>query len=147
MIDMIERAVPQLPNYSMIVPDRERIKYLLDHNIDNAMSFACWVLCDSHDVPQGGGASWCTMSLVSKDFIADDAFMWIEPEWRSYKSAALLIHAEVDWAKSRGAKLIRASHTGGSFPKDSKEGKLYHALLTRLGFKEVGSVYHYVKGE
>lgn len=143
MIEILMYAIPQLPNYHMIEPNADRIRYLLTHNISNASSFACWVLCDSHDKVQGGGAEWCTMSLVSNDMIADDAFMWIEPEFRSYRSAAMLIHAEVEWAKARGAKLIRASHTGGSFPKDTKEGKLYDALLRRMGFTEVGSVYHY----
>jgi GNAT superfamily N-acetyltransferase len=143
LLDMLMAAIPQLPNYKMIVPKRDRIRYVLEHNIDNAFAFSGWVLCDSHDVPQGCGAVWCVMSLVSEDLIADDVFMWIEPEYRTYRSASMLVKAEVEWALARGAKLIRASHTGGSFPKDTKEGKLYHALLMRLGFKEVGSIYHY----
>ena len=143
LINLLMQAVPQLPNYKMLEPDRDRIAYLLNHNIGNASAFCGWVLCDSHDTVQGGGAGWCVMSLVSKDIIADDAFMWVESEYRSYRSAAMLVNAYVDWAKARGAKLIRASHTGGSFPKGTREGKLYDALLSRLGFKEVGSVYHY----
>jgi GNAT superfamily N-acetyltransferase len=143
LIDMIMNAVPQLPNYAILTPDRVRIKYLLDHNIQNAYSFCGWVVCDSHDVPRGCGAAWCVMSLVSQDIIADDAFLWIEPEYRTYRSAAMLFNAYLEWAKARKAKLIRASHTGGSFPKDTKEGKLFDALLRRMGFKEVGSVYHY----
>lgn len=142
-LDMLMNALPQLPNYSMIKPDRDRIKYVLEHNVMNAYAFAGWVLCDSHDIPQGCVAAWCVMSLMSTDLVADDIFMWVEPEYRSYKNAAMLVTAYVDWCKARGAKLIRASHTGGSFPKDSKEGKLFDALLRRLGFKEVGSVYHY----
>jgi GNAT superfamily N-acetyltransferase len=143
LTDMLMAAVPQLPNYCMINPDRERIKYVLDHNIQNAHSFCGWVVCDSHDIPQGCAATWCVMSIVSKDLIADDVFTWVEPEYRSYKAAAMLINAQVEWSKARGARLIRASHTGGSFPKDSREGKLYDALLRKLGFKEVGSIYHY----
>lgn len=143
VLNMLMAAIPQLPNYAMITPNRDRILYVLEHNIMNAYAFAGWVLCDSHDVPQGCGAAWCVMSLIAEDLVADDVFMWVEPEYRSYKNAAMLVTAYVDWCKARGAKLIRASHTGGSFPKDSKEGKLYDALLRRLGFKEVGSVYHY----
>lgn len=142
-LEMLMGALPQLPNYSQIKPDRDRIKYVLEHNIQNAYAFAGWVLCDSHDIPQGCGAAWCVMSLMSTDLIADDVFMWVEPEYRSYKNASMLLNAYLDWCKARGAKLIRASHTGGSFPKDSKEGKMFDALLRRHGFKEVGAIYHY----
>jgi GNAT superfamily N-acetyltransferase len=136
-------ALPQLPNYAKITPDRERMKYVLEHNIQNAFAFCGWVVCDSHDVPQGCAAGWCVMSLMSTDMIADDVFMWVEPEYRTYKNAAMLLGAYVDWSKARGAKLIRASHTGGSFPRGSKEHTLFDALLRRQGFKEVGSIYHY----
>jgi len=143
MVDIIAGVIPQLPNYAMITPDKGRIRYVLEHNIDNAAAFACWVVCDTHDIPQGGGAGWCVMSIMSKDLMADDIFMWVEPEYRSYMAVSLLVTAYADWAKARGAKIIRASHTGGSFKKGSREQELYDKLLTRLGFREVGSVYHY----
>ena len=145
VIDMIMCAIPQLPNYKTITPDADRIRYVLVHNIDNATAFAGWVLCDSHDIAQGMGGGWCVRNLMSLDLVADDIFMWVEPDYRTYKNTALLVHTYVDWAKARGAKLIRASHTGGSFPKGSRDAKLYNKLLERLGFKEVGSVYHLSK--
>jgi hypothetical protein len=80
---------------------------------------------------------------MSLDYVADDIFMWVEPKYRSYANVRRLVGAFVEWAEARGAKLIRASHSGGSFPKGSKEAQLYDLLLTRLGFKEVGSIYHY----
>ena len=141
-LDLIMLALPQLPNYVMIKPDRERIKYVLTFNIDNAESFAGWVLCDTHDMVQGFGGAWCVRSLMSMDFVADDIFMWVEPEYRSYENVRKLVHTYRDWAIEKGAKLIRASHSGGSFPKGSREAELYDALLRRLGFKEVGSIYH-----
>jgi len=79
---------------------------------------------------------------MSLDFVADDIFMWVEPDYRSYENVRKLIHAYRDWAIGKGAKLIRASHSGGSFPKGSREAALYDILLTRLGFNEVGSIYH-----
>jgi hypothetical protein len=141
-LDLIMLALPQLPNYAMIVPDRERIRYVLTFNVDNAESFAGWVLCDTHNVVQGFGGAWCVRSLMSMDFVADDIFMWVEPEYRNLPNVRKLIHAYRDWAIEKGAKLIRASHSGGSFPKGSKEAELYDVLLRRLGFKEVGSIYH-----
>jgi GNAT superfamily N-acetyltransferase len=143
VIDILMHAIPMLPNYRMLTPDEERIRYVLEHHIDNAAAFAGWVLCDSHDVPQGIGGAWCVANLLSYDLVSDDIFMWIEPEYRSYQNVSQLIKVYVDWARSKGAKLIRASHTGGSFPKGSKEAVLYDNLLKRLGFKEVGSVYHF----
>jgi hypothetical protein len=141
-LDLLCLALPQLPNYAMITPDRERIQYVLEHNIDNADAFAGWVLCDSHNTVQGFGGAWCVRSLMSLDFVADDIFMWVEPDYRSYENVRKLIHAYRDWAIGKGAKLIRASHSGGSFPKGSREAALYDILLTRLGFNEVGSIYH-----
>ena len=87
VLDMMIPAFAQLPNYSWITPSRERIDYVLNFNIDNAEAFAGWVLCDSHDVIQGFGGAWCVRSLMSYDMVADDIFMWIEPEYRTYKSS------------------------------------------------------------
>jgi len=142
MLDIIMEYVPQLPNYARMKMDRERIEYVLRHNIDNAAAFCCWVLCDTHDVVQGGGAAWCVMSLLSKDMIADDVFMFVLPEYRTLRNANQLLVAYIEWAHARGAKLIRASHTGGSFPPGSKEYELFDALLRRQGFKSVGTIYH-----
>lgn len=143
IVEIICNAMPQLPNYKMITPEPKRIQYVLENNIANGSAFACWVMCDSHDRVQGGGGGWCVMNLMSYDMVADDIFMWIEPEYRSLPAVFRLVHTYVDWAKARGAKLIRASHTGGSFKKGSKDAELYDKLLKRLGFDEVGSVYHY----
>ena len=142
MGDIIMEYVPQLPNYSRIKMDRARIDYVLRHNIDNAAAFCCWVLCDTHDIVQGGGAGWCVMSLLSTDLVADDVFMFVLPEWRSLRNANMLITAYKEWALARGAKLIRASHTGGSFKPGTKEYALYNALLIRQGFQPVGTIYH-----
>lgn len=140
--DLLMSALPQLPNYKMIIPNRERIEYVLKTGVDNAESFAGWVLCDTHNTVQGLGGAWCVRSLMSLDLIADDIFMWVEPDYRSYANVKKLIFAYTNWAIFKGAKLIRASHSGGSFPRDTKEGELYNALLNRLGFRDVGSIYH-----
>jgi len=142
MIDIIMQYVPQLPNYKKLKLDRNRIEYVLVHNIDNAAAFNCWVLCDTHDVVQGGVAGWCVMSLLSKDLVADDVFMFVVPEYRSLRNANRLIEAYKEWAQARGATLIRASHSGGSFPPGTKEYELFDTLLTRHGFRSVGSIYH-----
>jgi GNAT superfamily N-acetyltransferase len=142
MIDILMEWIPRLPNYAMIVPDRKRIEYVLKNNIDNAAAFACWVLCDSHDVVQGGGAGFTIMSLLSQDHVSDDVFMFVLPEFRNLKNSNMLLEAYKDWAKARGAKLIRASHTGGSFPEGSKEQKMFDQLLKRHGFLPVGTIYH-----
>lgn len=143
-VEMICNAVPQMPNYNMLIPDAAKIANWLNQGyILNGEAFVGWVLCDSHDTPQGFGAAWCVQSIVSYDLIGDDVFFWIEPEYRTYRNASKLYKILVDWCKARGAKLIRASHTGGVFPPDSREGKLYDAMLQRQGFHMVGNVYHY----
>jgi len=143
MVQLAVEGLPQLPNYRMITPVPERIEYLLRNNIQNAASTQIWVMCDAHTVIQGGGGGWCVPNLLSYDMVADDIFMWIRPEYRTFKSSALLIRTYLDWAKARGAKLIRASHTGGSWPKGSKEEKMFSLLLQKFGFKEGGTIFHY----
>jgi GNAT superfamily N-acetyltransferase len=140
--DLIVKAIPQMPNYRMIKPDRQKIVNILRSNNVGGVAFACWVLCDLHNEVQGGVAGWCVQNILSSDLVADDIFMWVEPDYRSINAVTQMIRTYVEWAKSHGAKLIRASHTGGSWPKSSREYKLFDALLQRNGFKEVGSVYH-----
>ena len=147
LIEMFMGALPRIPNYAMIVPDPSRIRNVLVNNVQNADHYTGWVLCDSHNIPQGCAAGWCVRSLMSQDLVADDIIMWIEPEYRTLRSANMLLDTYVQWAKARGAKLIRASHTGGSWPKGSKEYILFDALLRRQGFSEVGSIYHWQEGE
>lgn len=142
MTDLIMENVPLLPNYSRLRMDRGRVEYVLRHNVDNAAAFCAWVVCDTQDVVQGGGGGWCVMSLMSKDLVADDIFLFVVPEYRTLRNANLLITAYKEWAQARGAKLIRASHSGGSFQPGTKEYELYNALLIRQGFKPVGTIYH-----
>jgi hypothetical protein len=134
--------VPRLPNYTALTPDRKRIEYVLHHNIDNASAFACWVLCDSHDEVRGGVGGYCIMSLLSLDFVADDVFLFILPEYRTLRNTNMLISAYKEWAISHNAKIVRASHSGGSFREGSKEQTLFDELLSRQGFKLVGKIYH-----
>jgi hypothetical protein len=82
------------------------------------------------------------MSLVSTDLIADDIFLFVEPEFRTLHNANKLIQVYKEWALARGAKLIRASYSGGSFPPGTKEYEAFNMLLTRQGFKPVGTIYH-----
>lgn len=142
MIDIIMEYVPQLPNYKKFTMNRDRIEYVLRHNIDNANAFGCWVLCDIHDVVQGGVAGYCVMSLLSLDFVADDVFFFIMPQFRNLRHANMLIQVYKDWAISHNAKLIRASHTGGSYREGSKEQAMFDELLNRQGFRPVGKIFH-----
>jgi hypothetical protein len=142
MTQIIMHAIPRMPNYKMITPDADRIRFVLENNIANGVSFASWVVIDSDDIVQGGIGAWCVKNILSHDLVADDVFLWIEPDYRSIHACNLLIQTYIDWAVARGAKLVRASHTGGSWPKGSREYKLFDALLQRNGFQEVGSIYH-----
>lgn len=142
IVDMLVRSIPTLPNYATITPDPYKIEYTLRHGVTNGVAFGGWVLCDSHQDIKGCIGAWCVPSIMSDDLIADDIFMWIEPEHRSFIGASLLVQAYINWAMRLGATLIRASHTGGSWDKSSREFALFDLLLKRLGFNDVGSVYH-----
>lgn len=144
---MVERAseiVPALPHYRGINVSKPRLEFLLTQNMNPQSGFSGWVLTDNEDIPRGFGAGYCVPAIFSTELIANDVFLFVEPEWRSIKNVDLLISTYVTWAKTKGAKLIRASETGGLVAADQKGQEVYDKLLSRHKFVRFGSVYYVV---
>ena len=134
MVALFEEALPHLPNYHNITVDPERMRNVLRSNVKNATFMAVLLVTDKGEVV-GGMAAQCTPLFFSLDTMASDTFLYIRESYRSLRDARRLLMAFVLWAKARRAKLIRASHTSGYD---------IAPLLTRLGFKEVGKIYHWI---
>lgn len=139
IVDIVVRELPGLPNYRDVVPARDRIHYLMANNLTNAQ-FMCTVLVTSDEQVVGGIAGYCTPAMFSWETVAQDVFLWIDPQHRSLLNAEALIKAYTNWAKARNAKIITGSFTSGYEPA------LMDKMLRRIGFEYVGNLYH-LKGE
>lgn len=135
MAALVEKYVPELPNYDGITIDKERVAYLLRQHATNSQSFACWLLVNSEDQPVGGLAAQILSSFLTHDKIATDNFLFVLPGWRTLKNANLLMKAYKDWSVAMGCILTRGSCVGGYEPE------AMDIFMKRNGFKPIGSIY------
>lgn len=132
----VEKYLPELPHYKNITVSKERLAYLLRHNFGNASYFQCWVLVNKNDEVVGGVAGYCTNGMVTWDLIANDVFLYVFPEYRTFQRGKQLVEAYKKWAQSRGAVLILASVQSGYEPD------LFDKFMKMLDFRPVGTLYH-----
>lgn len=133
MVKGIVEEVPKLPNYQNIEVDPARVAYLLRHNHGNSGYFQAWVLEDTVEKKiVGGGAGYCVQGFLSFDLVANDAFLYVYPEYRTLRHCLWLMTAYKNWALARGAKLIMASQTGGYRVEAMNE------IMRRQGYVECG---------
>lgn len=134
VVEMVAKAVPELPAYKNMRVSRERIEFVLRNNLNNALFF-CLIACDSHGVPHGGIAGMVTMTSFSMDMVANDIFFYVEEEYRSLHAANHLFAAYTKWAQARKCVLIMASHRSG------ERGDAIGRILQRHGYVPVGTNY------
>lgn len=134
--EMCMNSIPDLPNYKGTNPSRERIRFLLQNNLTNAM-FLCLIVVDPEtDRPVGGIAAWAAPMMLGTEIVTQDVYLYVKPEWRSLKALRMLLRGYVEWGQARGATLIQGSFTSGI---DNRFG----AILEREGFVPVGTLYHW----
>lgn len=136
LLRLAKEHIPQLPNYKDIKVDTERLAYLLRHNHGNASYFQAWVLVNEKEEIVGTMSGYCTQGMFTWDFIATDVFLFVLEEYRTLKRATQLVEAYKSWAIARGAVLVKASVSGGQEPE------AFDLFMKRLGFEDVGKVYH-----
>ncbi len=137
IVDSVMVEVPNLPNYKNITMSRERITYVLTHNLGNASNFQCWILIDKETGQlAGGSAGYCVPSILSLDLQAQDVFLFVYPAYRTLRHCLMLLVAYKEWAKARGAKLITATHTGGH------RAEAFSEVMRRQGYFEAGRIWH-----
>jgi hypothetical protein len=136
VVEIVQREIPQLPSYQGLTVEPERVRWWLSNNVTNSR-FLCVILCDSHNVIQGGVAGLISPSMFnSKVMVSQDLFLFVMPEHRTLRNVSLLIETYKNWAKVHNCELITASQASGY-----KVDKL-DILLRRLGFVQVGHNYH-----
>lgn len=136
LVEMCIRHLPTLPNYKGITIDPERVRFMLEHNMNNDASFMLRVLIDPHDNIVGCIAGYCVMLLFSRDLHCNDIIMFIEEQWRTQVNARKLMGVYIAWAKARKATIIGASQTSGY------RSELMTRFITSFGFEEIGKLYH-----
>ncbi len=138
LVKIIGEEVPKLPNYKGVVVDPERVRFLLQQNLNNDGYFAGFLLVtDPGDVIVGGIAAYCVTLVFSWDRLVGDMFLFIRPEWRTLPNATKLVKAYIDWGKARKAAIITASHTGGTHETGMD------LFLKGMDFQPIGKLYHY----
>ena len=143
LVEQMVTIIPSLPHYKGIQVSKPRLTYLLEQNMNPQSGFAAWVLTDNEDTPQGGVAAYCAPALFSTDLVANDVFLYIDPAHRSLVNVDLLISTYVQWARSRVAKLIKATETAGEVVVNKKQAA-FDKLLARHKFQRIGSMYYVV---
>lgn len=132
----VQEFVPQLPNYKDITIAPDRVDYLLRHNHTNSANFQAWVLVDKETGQLVGGVGgYCVPGMLTWDLVANDAFLFVLPNWRSLKNLLMLMHAYKTWAMARGAKLITASYMGGWRPEAMAK------VMERQGYIKAGDLW------
>lgn len=140
MVDVIKKELPGLPNYAGLPVDEEFLRFILTNNVKSQSGFVSFVLLTGAGQGKivGGIAAHCATSMFNRNLkVANDTILWVDPEFRTFDNAKKLIMAYVEWAKSRRAAIIGASFTSGFEPEGMQK------LLERLGFVEIGKLFHY----
>jgi hypothetical protein len=135
IVSLVDEALPTLPNYKGTVVAKDRLEYVLKHNVKGNAGFQCWILETEKNEVVGIAAGYCVQGLISWDYIANDSFLYIKEEWRTLKSANALIGAYKKWAVAKGAKVVIASVRSGYRPEE------FASFMKRNGFKKIGDVY------
>lgn len=141
LVGHLAEIIPSLPHYKGIQVSKPRLRFLLENNLGDQSAFAAWTLYDDKGTPQGGVGAYCTPALFSTDLIANDVFLYIDPAHRSLVNVDLLISTYITWAKTKGAKLIKATETAGEAALKGKQDA-FDKLLARHGFAKIGSMYY-----
>lgn len=86
----------------------------------------------------GGLAGEIIAPYFSDDTAAGDIFIYIMEEYRHGELGSLLAQEFIDWAISKGVKIVYFRDTSGI---DTGKMKIFY---NRLGFSQVGSIYRRV---
>lgn len=132
----VKKYLPELPHYKNITVAEDRLAYLLTQNFGRDSYFSCWVHATKEGEIVGGLAAYCIQGMVTWDFIANDVFLFIFPEYRTLVRANMLVRAYKEWAIARGASLITASVQSGYEPEK------FDNFMRRLDFIPCGTLYH-----
>lgn len=132
-IGLLEKGWESLPSSAGIPFDPARADRLIDALVSGRLSdVGAFVLAS------GGEAVGCALVqraplLLSSMEAAGITILYVFPEYRSFRAAALLMDACRKWASERGAKLVYATLDSG------QESVRTTRLFERLGFRSVGA--------
>lgn len=113
--------------------NRDKLGDTLRGNVNNTQVFGD--VADEGGVIIGGMIATIGSPMFTKEVIAYDHFLYIEPSRRSLKLATELVGNYVAWAKERR---VHRAMLGNSLGRDIDN---FARLAKRLGFEQVGTIH------
>lgn len=130
LVEMLVEILPTIKTYERIPVEPNRVRTLLQANIDNKELYAR-VLVENEDFV-GVGIGFVTRYAFSNMYHAQDMLLYISPERRNFRTVKLIVEDFCDWSKTMNAKQIFVSNTAGV------NAELHARLMSHFGFEVVG---------
>ena len=130
LVDLLARVLPTIKTYENIPVSPDRIRTLIQANLDNPDMFG--QLLDDGQRIVGIGLGFLTKYGFSTETHAQDMILYIDPEYRSIRVVKRMVDAFCTWAEGKGVRQIFISNTAGIDPA------IHARLMARFGFEDVG---------
>jgi GNAT superfamily N-acetyltransferase len=121
------------PRFSRLRYDAEKVRALLSSAVNAPHMLV--VVAERDGAIVGGFVGMVAEHWCSRDLIATDLALFIDPRRRGGIFASRLLRAYLDWAEIKGAKLTQAGITTGVHQLATE--RLYEAL----GLSRCGSIF------
>jgi GNAT superfamily N-acetyltransferase len=125
-----QRMHAESPRFSLIEFDSDRLQMTLEQILAAPGGF---LMVGEHDSAIAGVmVALATQHWCSRDIVASEMALFVEPEFRGSMLGARLIRRYVTWARALGARLVTAGISTGVHVEET--ARLYEAVgMRRFG--------------
>lgn len=124
-----QRMHAESPRFRQIEFDSDRLQMTLEQLLASPGGF---IMVGEQDGIAGVMVAMATQHWCSRDVVASEMALYVEPEFRGTLLAARLIRRYVTWARDRGARLVTAGISTGVHVEET--ARLYEAVgMRRFG--------------
>lgn len=136
LVELGQAMHSESPRFSRLTFDADKLAAFLGSAVNAPHVLVLVAERDGQIV--GGFVGLAMEHWASRDLVATDLALFIDPGKRGGLMASRLLRAYLDWAELRGAKLIQCGITTGV--EELATGRLYEAL----GLSRCGVIYEVV---
>lgn len=129
-----KRMHAESPRYSVLNYDEHKVELLLRNALDDDRYFLMVAEHDDGEVT-GGFIGYIAPHWCSQDAVAADLALFVQQDRRGGIAAARLAREFIEWARSRGAKLVNLGISTGVQVEQSA------ALYRAIGLKQYGYLF------
>ncbi len=133
LVELGAQMHAESPRFSRLAFDAEKLAAFLGSAVNAPHVLV--LVAERDDQIVGGFVGLALEHWCSRDLVATDLALFIEPRKRGGLIASRLVRAYLDWAERRGAKLIQLGITTGVATLATE--RLYEVL----GLSRCGSIY------